>query len=234
MKRGAFTIVELIFVIVIVGILATVAISRFGDTEDRAKINTELSSASALESSIFAALKFHQADNSNSKVNWHQYDDMNDSTASTPTRQNHYKNINDKKIVLSKIIKRSNSFKITGYHLTNCLGQRSWTDGLYCDTIMIESLATDSEVGAIYPINFPGQDVPGKPDKNDFWVFNPSTIDLNISSRNTTPINPTIVKAGELKLIDVNGTSPVPNTYAVGISGFTGNNNIYYFYAPAQ
>ena len=51
----AFTMVELIFVIVIIGILATVAIPKFGSLTSNAKVSSELSTASAVETAIESA-----------------------------------------------------------------------------------------------------------------------------------------------------------------------------------
>ncbi|HIP59012.1 MAG TPA: type II secretion system protein, partial [Campylobacterales bacterium] len=44
MKRSGFTMIELIFVIVILGILASVAIPKLAGTRDDAKISAEVSS----------------------------------------------------------------------------------------------------------------------------------------------------------------------------------------------
>lgn len=51
MKR-AFTLIELIFVIVIIGVLASVAVPKFSGLRDNAKISAELATASAVQGAI--------------------------------------------------------------------------------------------------------------------------------------------------------------------------------------
>ncbi len=50
--KQAFTLVELIFVIVIIGVLSAVAIPQFTKLTDNAKISAELSTASAIQTAI--------------------------------------------------------------------------------------------------------------------------------------------------------------------------------------
>jgi len=54
MKRDAFTMIELIFVIVILGILAAVAIPKLAATRDDAKIATECTNISACVTDVAA------------------------------------------------------------------------------------------------------------------------------------------------------------------------------------
>ncbi|MDD4882834.1 type II secretion system protein [Sulfuricurvum sp.] len=52
--RAAFSLVELIFVIVIIGVLSAVAIPRFANLTDNAKIASELATASSIQSALDA------------------------------------------------------------------------------------------------------------------------------------------------------------------------------------
>ena len=50
--RQAFTLIELIFVIVIIGVLAAVAVPKFSHLSDNSKISAELATASTIQSAI--------------------------------------------------------------------------------------------------------------------------------------------------------------------------------------
>lgn len=52
MKRNAFTLVELIFVIVIIGVLAAVAVPKFKSLEDNAKIGNAAKFYSDIQSAV--------------------------------------------------------------------------------------------------------------------------------------------------------------------------------------
>ena len=52
--KKAFTLIELIFTIVIIGVLASVAVPKFSGLSDNSKIASELSTASSVQSAIDA------------------------------------------------------------------------------------------------------------------------------------------------------------------------------------
>ena len=53
-KTNGFTLIELIFVIVIIGVLTSVAIPKYQNLTDNAKISSELATASSVQSAIDA------------------------------------------------------------------------------------------------------------------------------------------------------------------------------------
>lgn len=236
MKRNAFTMIELIVVIIIIGILATAAIPQFTNVKDMAKVNSELSSISSIDSAVLAEIEAQDKRYGDIKVNWHEYTDMNDTIATVAGRAAHYKSINDQNIVLSKVAKRNKGFEIVGWKQIDSIGNSSYNDGLFCDAFVLKAEATKATTGAKYPEDAAGQDIKGEPDRNDFWIFNPSSVDLNIISRNArSPINSTVVASGEIKLVDVNGTLPITVITDIGVSGLANSPaTVYYFYAPAQ
>lgn len=52
--KKAFTLIELIFVIVIIGVLSAVAIPKFANLSDNAKISAEMATASSVQTAIDA------------------------------------------------------------------------------------------------------------------------------------------------------------------------------------
>ncbi len=193
MKRNGFTMVELIFVIIIIGILSVAAIPKFGDIKDRAKVNTEYSALSGLDSAIVAAMEFHADDNDgNIGVIWSPDPDGNEQT---------YNAANAAGEVFNKIAKKGDNLEILKYINMDENGSVSATansgsNGAY-DILFITGAASDSSTG----VKQPTAETVGKPDKNDFWIFNGSPVTVYVNHFADIAAQ-TVIESGEIKLID--------------------------------
>ncbi|WP_331775725.1 type II secretion system protein [Sulfurospirillum sp. 1612] len=195
MRRNGFTMVELIFVIVIIGILAATALPKFNDVKDNAKANSEISAMSSMDGVITGKKEFRLQDYNDNNVTWN--DRVIDGAASATI----YDNINTDKGVLKAIMKKGDNFKIIGY-VTSDAASGDGDTNASADILLITGPASDASNGLTYPTDATNSDIAGKPDKNDFWVFNPNNYDLNVTGTDMS----TIINAQSIGLVDVNGT----------------------------
>jgi len=187
--RNAFTMVELIFVIVIIGVLASVAIPKLSGVTDGAKKSAEIATISAVATAIQSANGEWSINESDFAWGNHQ------NTSTNPLNSQGYpNNLSKGTKPFGAIIKGKNSqFKkqldlnTADYNATVFTGPASnSTNGVKF---------TD-EAGY-------NNDIPNKPDKNDFWLYvsyiNPSHTSCKYNSDEFFP--------GDLLLVDINGTA---------------------------
>jgi len=184
-KRSAFTMVELIFVIVIIGILASIAIPKFGGVTDGAKKSAEL----ATISSVVTALESANGEWSINEGSFTWGRNRPSSELNSTTGYPDELSSSDDK-PFDFVIKDSGKFK----RVTNINGLQIFTGP-----------ASDAQNGVKFPTDAPNQDIANKPDKNDFWVYAAHKNDCNIACINC---NQKRLYYGDFILIDVNGTSP--------------------------
>jgi general secretion pathway protein G len=79
MKRNAFTMIELVFVIVVIGILSAIAIPKFAATRDDAQIAKGRSDVAAIRASIVSERQGRLLQGSTAYIN--QLDDAANATA---------------------------------------------------------------------------------------------------------------------------------------------------------
>lgn len=190
MKHSAFTMVELIFVIVIIGILASIGIPKLSGMSDNAKKTAEIATFSAVATAIETAHGEWSINEGDFK--W----GLNQSSTSLDSRSGYPFDLNTTTKVFGKVLKgdtqeyktqsKPSSFDTTDYNITIFTGP-----------------ATDQNNG----VKLLNIDIVGKPDKNDYWVYASFvTSDKNCS------INGKQFFSGDIFLVDeTTKTAPVYN-----------------------
>ena len=179
--------IELIFVIVIIGILASVAVPKFLGVKDSAKKSAELATVSAVNTALDSA--HGEWSINEGSFTWgrsRSSSEINDTTGFPKDLGS------DSDHPFNYIIKdnEANGFKKV------YLG-----DGFDIYT----GPASNAQNGVKYPTDAPGNDINGKPDKNDFWIYAYAKDNCKV---NCTNCNPKTLHYGDFVLIDVNGTTP--------------------------
>ncbi len=177
--------VELIFVIVIIGVLASMAIPKLSGVTAGAKKSAEIATISALSTSI-------ETTNGEWSINEGSFTWGIGKNPSSELNAYGYPNDlekNDK--VFGKLLKDSGNFK-------------KITTILDANLSVFTGPASDKTNGVKFDTSAPNNDITGRPDKNDFWVYSFGYDDCNVTCTNCETQN---IYYGDLVLIDVTGKS---------------------------
>lgn len=186
-KRPAFTMVELIFVIVIIGILASVAIPKLSGVTDGAKKSAEIATISAVATAIESA-------NGEWSINEGEFTWGNhQSSSANPLNSQGYPNeLSKNENVFGAILKGENS-KFTKQKDLNTIDYNA---------TVFTGPASNPTNGISFTNEVSSKDITNKPDKNDFWLYisyiNPAKL-CTFSDKDLFP--------GDFLLIDINGTN---------------------------
>lgn len=187
MKHYAFTMVELIFVIVIIGILASIAVPKLGGVRDGAKKTAEIATISAVATALESA--HGEWSINEGEFTWgnnHSSNDDFNNTTGYPTKLG-----DDDKDPFNYVLKRSNKeFK-------------KYISGNPDNISIFTGPASDPEFGVNYDSDAPNSDIPGKPDKNDFWIYAHSVSSTGCTESKTSKL----LYSGDFVLIDINDTT---------------------------
>ena len=201
MKRSAFTMVELIFVIVIIGVLAAIGIPKLSGVSDGAKKTAEIATISAVSTAIESAHGEWSINEGDFKWgNGMTYSPTNITLNNFgyPTDLNKTDYATNKQ-PFDGVLKGDNSaFTKIGNTIVNAD---------YNITIFTGP-ASNATNGVKFDTKAPNSDIAGKPDKNDFWIYLSYIAPPKTSCIDS--INGKTFLAGDILLIDVAGINP-PN-----------------------
>jgi len=199
--------VELIFVIVIIGVLAGVAIPKLSGVTDGAKKSAEIATISAVATAIESA-------NGEWSINegefiWGNHQKYS-STNKTLNSQGYPTLLSNNGDVFGAVIKDSGKFENVS----------DTTNGVITNPTNDSNISIfKGPASNINGVKFTTEagyenDIPNKPDKNDFWVYASyvKSADGCVVKCDTSTCNEKQVYPGDFVLIDVNGTdTTLPN-----------------------
>ncbi len=192
MKRNAFTMVELISVIVIIGILSSVAIPKFGGIKDQANKSTELATAASISASLEAihgnwSISDGDFDWNNDGVD----DDIENELAESGYPYDLKRDENGDAIgALTKSSSKS-GFIEQEYGTMNNVSNSLFK--IYTAKASNPTTGVDSS-----------KEIAGKPDKNDFWLYMIDTNSTNKCYVSSSSSKKKQIISGDFMLIDVN------------------------------
>ncbi len=193
-KRNGFTMIELISVIVIIGILSSIAIPKFTGVKDQANKSTELATAAsigvALES-IHGTWSISDGD-----FDWNN-DGVDDNIDVDLSESGYPLDLSRNEDALGALIKSSGNsgFKKQTLGTLNDIANSIFS--------IYTAKASDPTTG----VNA-SKEIEGKPDKNDFWLYMADTNSTQKCFVSTSASKERQIMSGDFMLIDVNSSSP--------------------------
>jgi len=188
--------VELIFVIVIIGILASVAIPKLSGVTDGAKKSAEIATISAVATAIESA-------NGEWSINEGDFTWGNHRPSSELNSQGFPTFLAKNGDVFGAVIKDSGKFENVSNTSNGVI-----TSGNDYNISIFTGPASNKQNGVKFTTEAGYKnDIPNKPDKNDFWVYASYVKSANGCIITCTECNEKRVYSGDFVLIDVNGTS---------------------------
>lgn len=205
MKRNAFTMIELISVIVVIGILSSMAIPKFTGVKDQASKSTELATAASVSvalESIHGTWSISDGD-----FDWNN-DGVPDDIDSELSKSGYPLDLERNGDDLGALIKSSGKSGFKKQYEND-------TGSIYR---IFTAKASDPTTGVKFSPD-QSRDIEGKPDKNDFWLY---MVDTNSSNKCYVEVPGASQKrqviSGDFMLIDVNETAPVTFSSQVSIT----------------
>jgi prepilin-type N-terminal cleavage/methylation domain-containing protein len=210
-NRKAFTMVELISVIVIIGILSSVAIPKFSGVKDQAKKATELSTAQAISAALES---IHSTwSTSDGDFDWNN-DGIDDDIAVELAKSGYPLDLERNSDDIGAILRASSKsgFKKKGVGVLTQNGAR----------YRLYTAKASDPVSGVKFASSESRDIEGKPDKNDIWIY---MIDTNNTSEKcfvevSGASQKRQITSGDFMLLDVNMTGTTePTNIAISFGG---------------
>jgi len=192
MNKPAFTMIELIFVIVIIGILASIAVPKFLGIKDNAKKTAEIATMSAVSTAIDGAHAEWSINEGDFVWGNNQHNSINPLNA-----VGYPDNLSANSHTFGALLKAN-----TGSNKFQKVYENNTSDFTFS---VFTGPASNTQTGVKYDRNAKNSDIVGRPDKNDYWIY-ASYINPNKICKET--YTQRVLHAGDIILIDVNGTSP--------------------------
>jgi prepilin-type N-terminal cleavage/methylation domain-containing protein len=193
-KREAFTLVELIFVIVIIGILSSMAVPKFSGVKDQAIKTAEVSTAMAVSTaleSIHSTWSISDGD-----FDWNN-DGVPDNISADFSDSGYPKDLKRGTDDLGALIRSSGK---SGFEEQDSLGVLNDISNSVFKIYTAKASNPTTGISA-------SKEIEGKPDKNDFWLYMVDTNSSDKSCVSSSLIKQRQIISGDFMLIDVNGSS---------------------------